>query len=109
MDRALRREQPQPQLRDEERTALPIRYVWRVAWGNAVTIPSASGHIADDVIGYAQSYNVTKSLSANQRDRDGLRSCMDRSCMIVRRSGNISVHVIAGDAIGGGLFKEDLA
>jgi len=70
--------------------------------GDAITIPSASGRIADDVIGYAQSNNVTQIIigkSARSRWFEILHGSVVHD--LVRRSGNISVHVIAGDAVGG--------
>src|SRR5215813_7218508 len=70
--------------------------------GDAITIPSASGRIADDVIGYAQSNNVTQIIigkSTRSRWFEILHGSVVHD--LVRRSGNISVHVIAGDAITG--------
>src|SRR5262245_17618547 len=70
--------------------------------GDAITIPSASGRIAEDVIGYAQSNNVTQIIigkSARSRWFEILHGSVVHD--LVRRSGNISVHVIAGDAVGG--------
>src|SRR5215510_10891473 len=70
--------------------------------GDAITIPSASGRIADDVIGHAQSNNVTQIIigkSARSRWFEILHGSVVHD--LVRRSGNISVHVIAGDAVGG--------
>src|SRR5262249_19426191 len=70
--------------------------------GDAITIPSASGRIADDVIGYAQSNNVTQIIigkSTRSRWFEILHGSVVHD--LVRRSGNISVHVIAGDAAGG--------
>src|SRR5499433_3444783 len=70
--------------------------------GEGVTIPSAAGRIADDVIGYAQSNNVTQIVigkSTRSRWFEILHGSVVHD--LVRRSGNISVHVIAGDAITG--------
>src|SRR5499433_644900 len=70
--------------------------------GDAITIPSASGRIADDVIGYAQSNNVTQIIigkSTRSRWFEILHGSVVHD--LVRRSGNISVHVIAGDTIAG--------
>src|SRR6266516_1745074 len=70
--------------------------------GEAVTIPSAGRHIADDVIGYAQANNVTQIVigkSARTRWFEILHGSVVHD--LVRRSGNISVHVIAGDTIAG--------
>jgi two-component system sensor histidine kinase KdpD len=70
--------------------------------GEAVTIPSADRRIADDVIAYAQTNNVTQIIvgkSARSRWFEILHGSVVHE--LVRRSGNISVHVIAGDAIVG--------
>jgi len=70
--------------------------------GEAVTIPSAERKIADDVIGYAESHNVTHIIigkSSRSRWFEILHGSVVHE--LVRRSGNISVHVIAGDAVGG--------
>src|SRR5262249_59085340 len=68
--------------------------------GEGVTIPSAAGRIADDVIGYAQSNNVTQIVigkSTRSRWFEILHGSVVHG--LVRPSGNLSVHVIAGDAI----------
>jgi two-component system sensor histidine kinase KdpD len=68
--------------------------------GEAVTIPSAGRHIADDVIGYAQANNVTQIVigkSARTRWFEILHGSVVHD--LVRRSGNISVHVLAGDEL----------
>jgi two-component system sensor histidine kinase KdpD len=70
--------------------------------GEAVTIPSADRRIADDVIDYAQSHNVTQIVigkSSRSRWFEILHGSVVHD--LVRRSGNISVHVIAGDDISG--------
>jgi two-component system sensor histidine kinase KdpD len=68
--------------------------------GEAVTIPSAGRHIADDVIGYAQANNVTQIVigkSARTRWFEIVHGSVVHD--LVRRSGNISVHVIAGEEL----------
>src|SRR5215471_2076958 len=68
--------------------------------GEADTIPSADRRIADDVIGYAQSHNLTQIVigkSSRSRWFEILHGSVVHD--LVRRSGNISVHVIAGDDI----------
>ena len=69
--------------------------------GEAITIPSAD-RIADDVIGYAQSHNVTQ-IVIGKSTRSRWFEIVHGSVVhdLVRRSGNISVHVIAGDAVAG--------
>ena len=70
--------------------------------GEAVSIPSADRSIADDVIGYAQSHNVTQIVigkSSRSRWFEMLHGSVVHD--LVRRSGNISVHVIAGESLTG--------
>src|ERR1700728_751540 len=70
--------------------------------GEAVTLPSSDNRIAEDVIGYAQANNVTQSISgksARARWFEILHGSVVHD--LVRRSGNISVHVIAGDVVAG--------
>ena len=70
--------------------------------GEAVTTPSGANSIADDVVGYAQSHNVTQIIigkSARSRWFEILHGSVVHD--LVRRSGNISVHVIAGDQLPG--------
>jgi two-component system sensor histidine kinase KdpD len=67
--------------------------------GQAVTIPSSESQIADDVISYAESRNVTHIIIGKSR-RSRWFEILHGSVVhdLVRRSGNISVHVIAGEA-----------
>src|SRR5205823_4558709 len=68
----------------------------------AITIPSADRRIADDVIGYAQAQNFTQIIigkSTRSRWFEILHGSVVHD--LVRRSGNISVHVIAGEAVAG--------
>jgi two-component system, OmpR family, sensor histidine kinase KdpD len=69
--------------------------------GEAITIPSAERKIADDVIGYAESNNVTHII-VGKSSRSRWFEIVHGSVVheLARRSGNISVHVIAGDAVG---------
>ena len=70
--------------------------------GEAVTLPSGERRLAEDVIGYAQANNVTQIIigkSTRTRWFEILHGSVVHD--LVRRSGNISVHVIAGDAIAG--------
>jgi two-component system sensor histidine kinase KdpD len=70
--------------------------------GEAVTLPAGDRSIADDVIGYAHAHNVTQIIigkSARSRWFEILHGSVVHD--LVRRSGNISVHVIAGDQLPG--------
>jgi two-component system sensor histidine kinase KdpD len=68
--------------------------------GEAITVPSGGRSIADDVIRFAQANNVTQIIigkSARSRWFEILHGSVVHD--LVRRSGNISVHVIAGDEL----------
>jgi two-component system sensor histidine kinase KdpD len=70
--------------------------------GEAVTIPGSDRNIADDVISYAHAHNVTQIIvgkSTRSRWFEMMHGSVVRD--LVRRSGNISVHVIAGDHVSG--------
>src|ERR1700752_5128312 len=70
--------------------------------GEAITLPASERSIADDVIGYAQANNVTQII-IGKSERSRWFEILHGSVVhdLVRRSGNISVHVIAGDAVAG--------
>src|SRR6266851_2607031 len=91
------------QLTDEQRDRIAdtLRLAETLG-GEAVTIPTADRSIAYDVISYAQANNVTQIIigkSTRSRWFEILHGSVVHD--LVRRSGNISVHVIAGDAIAG--------
>src|SRR6516162_1771659 len=67
--------------------------------GQAVTLPSVDRRIADDVIGYAQAHNFTQII-IGKTSRSRWFEIVHGSVVhdLVRRAGNISVHVIAGGA-----------
>jgi two-component system, OmpR family, sensor histidine kinase KdpD len=70
--------------------------------GEAITLPASDRSIADDVIAYAHANNATQIIigkSARSRWFEILHGSVVHD--LVRRSGNISVHVIAGDQISG--------
>ncbi len=67
--------------------------------GVAATLPGG-GHVADDVIDFARANNVTQIVigkSSRARWFELLHGSVVHE--LVRRSGNISVHVIAGDTL----------
>src|SRR6201982_1711690 len=70
--------------------------------GEAVTLPASDRSIADDVIGYAHTHNVTQII-IGKSTRPRWFEILQRSVVhdLVRRSGNISVHVISGDQLPG--------
>jgi two-component system, OmpR family, sensor histidine kinase KdpD len=91
------------QLNEEERdrVADTLRLAEALG-GESVTLPSGDRNIAEDVIGYAQASNVTQIIigkSTRTRWFEILHGSVVHD--LVRRSGNISVHVIAGDAVAG--------
>jgi len=68
--------------------------------GEAITVPGGDRGVADDVIGFAQANNVTQIVigkSTRSRWFEILYGSVVHD--LVRRSGNISVHVIAGDEL----------
>src|SRR5438309_601298 len=70
--------------------------------GEPVTLPAGARSIADDVIDYARIHNVTQIIivkSTRSRWFEILHGSVVHD--LVRRSGNISVHVIAGDQLPG--------
>jgi two-component system sensor histidine kinase KdpD len=70
--------------------------------GEAITIPGGDRSIADDVIDYARTNNITQVI-IGKTSRSRWFEILHGSVVhdLVRRSGNISVHVIAGDDIAG--------
>src|SRR5262249_16397638 len=81
----------------------PVSHTMRLAealGGEAITIPGGQRGIADDVIDFAQANNVTQIIigkSTRSRWFEILHGSVVHD--LVRRSGNISVHVIAGDEL----------
>jgi two-component system, OmpR family, sensor histidine kinase KdpD len=70
--------------------------------GEAITLPGTDRNIAEDVTNYSQANNVTQIVigkSARTRWFEILHGSVVHD--LVRRSGNISVHVIAGDTTAG--------
>jgi two-component system sensor histidine kinase KdpD len=90
-------------LGEEERDRIADTLRLAVALGGeAVTIPGSHPHVADDIIGYAHENNVTQIIagkSARSRWFEILYGSVVHD--LVRRAGNISVHVIAGDEAAG--------
>ena len=68
--------------------------------GEAITVPGGDRSIADEVVGFAQANNVTQIIigkSSRSRWFEILHGSVVHE--LVRRSGNISVHVIAGEEL----------
>ncbi|MFB6450855.1 DUF4118 domain-containing protein [Bradyrhizobium tunisiense] len=89
------------QLSDEQRDRLAdtLRLAESLG-GEALTIPAAGRRIADDVVGFAQGNNVTQIVigkSTRSRWFEMTRGSVVHD--LVRRAGNISVHVIPGEEL----------
>src|ERR1700712_1091499 len=87
------------QLTDEQRDRLAdtLRLAEALG-GEALTIPGVGRRIADDVIGFAQANNVTQII-IGKATRSWWFELVRGSVVhdLVRRAGNISVNVIAGE------------
>jgi two-component system sensor histidine kinase KdpD len=70
--------------------------------GEAITVPSEDRSIADDIVAFAHANNVTQ-IVVGKSTRSRWFEILHGSVVhdLVRQSGNISVHVIAGDALVG--------
>ena len=89
------------QLSDEERDRLAdtLRLAESLG-GEALTIPGVGRRLADDIVNFAQGNNVTQIVigkSTRSRWFEMTRGSVVHD--LVRRSGNISVHVIPGDEL----------
>jgi len=90
------------QLTDEQRDRLAdTMRLAEALGGEALTIPGVGRRIADDVIHFAQANNVTQII-IGKSTRSWWFELVRGSVVhdLVRRSGNISVNVIAGDEEG---------
>jgi two-component system sensor histidine kinase KdpD len=85
---------------DRDRIADTLRLAERLG-GVAATLPGR-GRIADDVLDFARANNVTRIVTGKFRSTRWFE-LWNGSVVhdLVRRSGNISVHVIAGAAVSG--------
>jgi two-component system sensor histidine kinase KdpD len=87
------------QLTDDERDRLAntLRLAESLG-GEALTIPGTQRRIADDILAFARSNNVTQ-IVVGKSTRSWWFELLRGSVVhdLVRRAGNISVHVIAGD------------
>jgi two-component system sensor histidine kinase KdpD len=89
------------QLTEEERDRIAdtLRLAQALS-GEPVTIPGGDSRIADDVIAYAQANNITQII-IGKSTRSWWFELTHGSVVrdLVRRSGNISMHVIAGEEL----------
>jgi two-component system sensor histidine kinase KdpD len=98
------------QLTDEQRDRLVDNLrLAEALGGEAVTIPGVGRRIADDVISFAQANNVTQII-IGKSTRSWLFELTRGSVVhdLVRRAGNISVNVIAGDELPAGAVKSSV-
>jgi two-component system sensor histidine kinase KdpD len=85
---------------ERDRIAEALRLAERLD-GEAVTIPAKARRIADDIISFAHKNNVTH-IVVGKSTRSRWFEIVHGSVVhdLVRRAGNISVHVIAGEDLG---------
>jgi two-component system sensor histidine kinase KdpD len=86
---------------ERDRIADTLRLVERLG-GEAVTIPGGSHALADDIVAFARANNVTQII-IGKSERSRVFEMLHGSVVhdLLRRSGNISVQVIAGDELTG--------
>src|SRR5262247_504627 len=84
---------------ERDRVSQTLRLAERLE-GEAITVPTSTRRLADDVLSFAHKNNVTHIIvgkSTRSRWFEMLHGSIVHD--LVRRSGNISVHVIAGEDI----------
>ena len=86
---------------ERDRIADTLRFAEALG-GEGATMPAGSRNIAEDLIDYAHAHNATQII-IGKTTRSRWFEILHGSVVhdLVRRSGNISVHVIAGDQIPG--------
>ena len=85
---------------ERDRIAETMRLAERLG-GEAITLPGSARQIADDVLGFAHKQNVTHIVigkSTRSRWFEILHGSVVHD--LVRRAGNIGVHVVPGDETG---------
>ena len=91
------------QFSEDQRDAIAdvLRLAERLG-ADPITIPSGGRFIADDIIAYARANNLTQIVIGKTK-RSRWFELLNGSVVhdLVRRAGNISVHVIAGDELDG--------
>lgn len=86
---------------ERDRTADTLRLAQRLG-GEALTLPGGGHTIAEDVLDYARTHNVTQ-IVIGKSSRSRLFELLHGSVVhdLVRQASGQSVHVIAGDETGG--------
>jgi two-component system, OmpR family, sensor histidine kinase KdpD len=84
---------------ERDRIADALRLAARLD-GDAVTVPAKARRIADDILSFAQKQNVTH-IVVGKSTRSRWFEIIHGSVVhdLVRRAGNISIHVIAGEEL----------
>jgi len=82
---------------DRDRIAEALRLAQNLE-GEAITVPGGDGRLSDDVVAYAKANNFAH-IVIGKSTRSRWFEIMHGSVVheLVRRAGNISVHVVAGD------------
>lgn len=88
---------------ERDRLAQTMRLVQTLG-GEVATIPAASRRVAEDVLAFARARNVTQ-IVVGKSNRSVLFELLNGSVVhdLVRHSGNIGIHVVAGDESESGL------
>lgn len=86
---------------ERDRVADTLRLAERMG-GEAVTVPSGTRRIADDIVAFARANNVTQII-VGKSERPRWFELLNGSVVhdLLRRSGNIRVQVISGDVESG--------
>jgi two-component system sensor histidine kinase KdpD len=84
---------------ERDRIAAALRLGERLD-GDAITVPAKARRIADDILSFAQKNNVTQ-IVIGKSTRSRWFEMVHGSVVhdLVRRAGNISIHVIAGEEL----------
>lgn len=87
---------------ERDRIADTLRLAERLG-GEAVTIPGASKHTADDIVAFARSQNITLIIVGKSK-RPSWFELLHGSVVrdLLRRSGSIGVQVVGGEALNQG-------
>lgn len=93
-----------PSLGEEERDSIAeALHLAQSLGGDAATIPGGDHPVADDIVTYAQANNITH-IVMGKSNRSRWFEIVNGSVVheLVRRAGNISVHVVAGETLSEG-------
>jgi two-component system sensor histidine kinase KdpD len=95
-------------LSDEERDRIAdtLRLAERLG-GESITVPSGARRVAEDILAFARANNATQII-VGKSERSRWFEILHGSIVhdLLRRSGNISVQVVAGDELGSELIPK---